>query len=111
MPRICSREGCGRPLLKKDRTPDYRRHFCTGTCKNADKRERMRAKRALAANGRCPTCGRGPSAMPFVPRHEIPRERDRSPGEPPPQQARCDASKAGFLTRTPSVEDSKSFEK
>jgi len=60
MPRVCSREGCGNKLLRKNGGADYRRHFCSSQCKNADKREKMQARRTRAAGGKCPTCGRKP---------------------------------------------------
>jgi hypothetical protein len=48
MPKVCARESCGKRLIRKDGTPDYNRHFCGSECKNADKRERIRAKRGQA---------------------------------------------------------------
>ena len=57
MPRVCAREGCGKRLIRYDGTPDYHRHFCGSECKNADKRERMKAKRQQAKVGSCPLCG------------------------------------------------------
>jgi hypothetical protein len=58
MPRVCNREGCGRRIVAKDGSPDYRKHFCGSPCLKIDKRERLQAKRARLANGRCPHCGR-----------------------------------------------------
>ena len=74
MPRVCAREDCGKRLVRKDGTPDYHRHFCGIECKNADKRERMQAKRDQAKARRCPLCGHGgqkltPDAI--VPRHNV----------------------------------------
>jgi hypothetical protein len=57
MPRVCSRECCGKRLLTKDGLPDYRRHFCGADCARTDRREKMRAKRAQLKSGRCPLCG------------------------------------------------------
>ena len=56
--RVCIRAGCGRPLLRKDGTPDYRRHFCSTECLRQDKRERLQVLRARAKTLRCPHCGR-----------------------------------------------------
>jgi hypothetical protein len=59
MPRVCIRKGCGTDLLKKDGSPDYgRRRFCSGPCRRADGLEKLQLKRATAAKGKCPTCGR-----------------------------------------------------
>ncbi len=72
MPRVCSREGCGQPLLRKDGTPDFHRHFCGTACKNADKREKIQAKRAQTRKGKCSLCGRRPQSLALdgdVPRH------------------------------------------
>jgi hypothetical protein len=72
MPRVCAREGCGKRLVRKDGTPDYRRHFCARECKNADKRERMQEKRQQAKAGSCPLCGHKPQSLApdtAVPRH------------------------------------------
>ena len=46
MPRVCNRAGCGKPLLKRDGTPDYRRQFCSDDCSRADRREKMQVLRA-----------------------------------------------------------------
>lgn len=61
MPRICNREGCGKRIVAKDGSPDYRKHFCGSACLKIDKRERVQAKRARVENGRCPHCGRKPT--------------------------------------------------
>lgn len=61
MARICNREGCGKRIVAKDGTPDYRRHFCGSACLKIDKRERLQAKRARLENRRCPHCGRKPT--------------------------------------------------
>lgn len=58
MSRICNREGCGRRIVAKDGSPDYRKHFCCAACLKIDKRERLRAKRARLEGRRCPHCGR-----------------------------------------------------
>jgi rRNA maturation protein Nop10 len=58
MPRICNREGCGRQILTKDGSPDYRKHFCGAACLKIDKRERLQAKRSRLKGRRCPHCGR-----------------------------------------------------
>jgi endogenous inhibitor of DNA gyrase (YacG/DUF329 family) len=58
MPRICSREGCGKRIVAKDGSPDYRKHFCGAACLKIDKRERLQAKRARLEGQRCPHCGR-----------------------------------------------------
>lgn len=73
MPRVCAREGCGKRLIRKDGTPDYRRHFCETGCKNADKRERMQAKRQQAQTSSCPLCGHKTQRLAqntCVPRHK-----------------------------------------
>jgi len=72
MSRVCAREGCGERLVRKDGTPDYHRHFCGSECKNADKRERIQAKRGQAKAGRCPLCGasRTLTLDARVPRHK-----------------------------------------
>ena len=64
MPRICNREGCGRRIVAKDGSPDYRKHFCGSACLTIDKRERLQAKRSRVENRRCSHCGRKP--MPAV---------------------------------------------
>jgi len=38
---VCSRAGCGKPLLGNDGRPIYDRNFCSAECRRADKRERM----------------------------------------------------------------------
>jgi|GEM_PF-3599643 len=59
MPRVCIRKGCGTDLVKKDGSPDYsRRRFCAAPCRRADDLEKLQLKRAAAAKGKCPTCGR-----------------------------------------------------
>ncbi len=58
MPRVCIRKGCRVDLLKRDGSPDFRRIFCGVECKKAERLEKLRAKRAVAAKGKCPTCGR-----------------------------------------------------
>lgn len=60
MPRVCNREGCGKRIVAKDGTPDYRKHFCGAVCLKIDKRERVQSKRARLDNRRCPHCGRKP---------------------------------------------------
>jgi len=51
MGRVCVRAGCGRAIKANQ-------IFCGKDCRNADKREKLAAKRARAATcGRCPTCG------------------------------------------------------
>lgn len=61
VPRICNREGCGKRIVAKDGSPDYRKHFCGAVCFRIDKRERLQAKRAGLENRRCPHCGRRPT--------------------------------------------------
>lgn len=61
MPRICNREGCGKRIVGKDGSPDYRKHFCGSACLKIDKRERLQSKRARLENRRCPHCGRKPT--------------------------------------------------
>jgi endogenous inhibitor of DNA gyrase (YacG/DUF329 family) len=58
MARICNRDGCGKPIVAKDGSPDYRKHFCGSACLKIDKRERLRAKRARLEDRRCRHCGR-----------------------------------------------------
>lgn len=58
MPRICNREGCGKRIVAKDGSPDYRKHFCCPACLKIDKRERLQAKGARLEGRRCPHCGR-----------------------------------------------------
>jgi hypothetical protein len=58
MPRVCIRKGCRVDLLKRDGSPDFRRIFCGVECKKAERLEKLRVKRAVAAKGKCPTCGR-----------------------------------------------------
>jgi hypothetical protein len=60
MPRICNREGCGRRIVAKDGSPDYRKHFCGPACLKIDKRERLQAKRLRLESQRCSHCGRKP---------------------------------------------------
>jgi len=60
MARICNREGCGKRIVAKDGSPDYRKHFCGSACLTIDKRERLQAKRVRLENQRCPHCGRKP---------------------------------------------------
>ena len=79
MPRVCARQGCGKELLTENGNSDYRRHFCGSECKNADKRERMRMKRAKLKTERCPTCGRKPPGDLIVPRHEAPESFSQVP--------------------------------
>jgi hypothetical protein len=64
MPRVCNREGCGKRIVAKDGSPDYRKHFCGSACLKIDKRERLQAKRLRLENRRCSHCGRKP--MPTV---------------------------------------------
>src|SRR6185437_16110607 len=66
MPRICNREGCGRRIVARDGSTDYRKHFCGPACLKIDKRERLQAKRLRLENCRCSHCGRKP--MPAVSR-------------------------------------------
>ncbi len=77
MPRICNREGCGKRILAKDGSPDYRKHFCGAMCLKIDKRERLQAKRARLDGRRCPHCGRKPVVGAVV---DVSREGSRSPG-------------------------------
>jgi len=58
MPRTCVRKGCSVELLKRDGSPDFRKIFCSDECKKAERLEKLRVKRAAAAKGKCPTCGR-----------------------------------------------------
>lgn len=74
MPRVCARENCGRRLVRKDGTPDYRRHFCGTKCKNEDKRERIQAKRNKAKEGGCPLCGH--RIQSFTQNTRVPRHND-----------------------------------
>jgi endogenous inhibitor of DNA gyrase (YacG/DUF329 family) len=48
MGRVCSRLGCGVPLVKPDGSTDWKKRFCSAECKKADLREKMRDKRRLA---------------------------------------------------------------
>ena len=57
MARVCNREGCGRRIVAKDGSPDYRKHFCGPACLKIDKRERLQAKRVRLGNQRCPIVG------------------------------------------------------
>jgi len=79
MPRVCSRENCGKRLETRNGLPDYRRHFCGRTCKNADAREAKQALRRRIHLGKCPLCGRRPpkndasdAPMPGVSRDNLP---------------------------------------
>jgi len=58
MPRVCNRERCGRRLLRRDGSNDFRSHFCSPGCKNADAKEKKQALRARFAGKKCPYCGR-----------------------------------------------------
>jgi endogenous inhibitor of DNA gyrase (YacG/DUF329 family) len=58
MARICNREGCGKRIVARDGSPDYRKHFCGAACLKIDKRERLQAKRVRLEGRRCPHCGR-----------------------------------------------------
>jgi len=60
MARICNREGCGKRIVAKDGSPDYRKHFCGSACLKIDKRERLEAKRTRLTGKRCSVCGRKP---------------------------------------------------
>ena len=60
MARVCNREGCGKRIVSKDGSPDYRKHFCGPACLKIDKRERLQAKRVRLGNQRCSHCGRKP---------------------------------------------------
>jgi hypothetical protein len=60
MPRVCGREGCGKRLETRNGLPEYRKHFCGRTCKNADAREGKQAIRERIRLGKCPLCGRRP---------------------------------------------------
>lgn len=62
--RVCNRNGCGRRIMAKDGSLDYRKHFCGSACLKIDKRERLQAKRLRLGNLRCSHCGR--KAMPAV---------------------------------------------
>jgi hypothetical protein len=64
MPRVCNREGCGRRIVAKDGSPDYRKHFCGSACLKTDKRERVQAKRSRLEYRRCSHCGRNPILAP-----------------------------------------------
>lgn len=66
MPRICNREGCGKRIVAKDGSPDYRKHFCGSGCLKIDKRERLQAKRVKLENQRCSHCGRKPVFTAFA---------------------------------------------
>lgn len=61
LPRVCNREGCGKRIVAKDGSPDYRKHFCGAVCLRIDKRERLVAKRERIRGRRCPQCGRRPA--------------------------------------------------
>ena len=78
MPRICNREGCGKRIVDKDGSPDYRKHFCGPACLKIDKRERLQAKRARLEGRRCSHCGRksGHAVMPLLPVAVEKSERD-----------------------------------
>lgn len=39
MPRVCNREGCGKLIVAKDGSPDYRKHFCGSACLKIDKQK------------------------------------------------------------------------
>lgn len=58
--RICNRNGCGRLLTTKTGAPDFRRHFCSRECKNADSKDRMVARRNSIHGRKCRLCGRAP---------------------------------------------------
>jgi len=60
MARICNRESCGKRIVAKDGSPDYRKHFCSPACLRSDKRERLLAKRERVKTQRCSQCGRKP---------------------------------------------------
>jgi len=68
MPRVCIRKGCRVDLLKTDGSPDFRRIFCGAECKKAERLEKLRVRRAAAAKGKCPTCGRRSSGDARFPR-------------------------------------------
>lgn len=76
MPRVCSREGCGSPIVGKDGRPSYDRHFCSSNCRREDKRERVAEMRRKARIGRCRLCGRKAAKdapqNSVVPRHNAP---------------------------------------
>lgn len=54
--RRCNR--CGNPLLKKNGTPDFRKHFCSKECAREDARDKIAARRKLAHGRKCRLCGR-----------------------------------------------------
>jgi DNA-directed RNA polymerase subunit RPC12/RpoP len=77
MPRICNREGCGRRIVAKDGSADYRKHFCGSASLKIDKRERLQAKRTRLESRRCPHCGRKAVVGAVV---DVRSEGSRSPG-------------------------------
>jgi hypothetical protein len=51
--------GCGKELTDDDGATDYDRVFFSAACRNKDKAQRMRDKRARAKKrGLCPVCQR-----------------------------------------------------
>jgi hypothetical protein len=56
MARFCI-AGCGTELKKEDGSTDYDREFCGKECRNEDKRQKLRDKRAKTKKQkRCSTC-------------------------------------------------------
>ncbi len=57
MARFCI-AGCGTELKKPDGSTDYKKQFCSPTCRNQDKTQRMRDMRTtIKKQDRCPKCG------------------------------------------------------
>lgn len=67
MPRVCNRDGCGKRIVDREGSADYRKHFCGAACLKIDKRERLQAKRLRLGNRRCSHCGRKPASAVFAP--------------------------------------------
>lgn len=55
MARFCI-AGCGTALKKDDGSTDYDRYFCSETCRNKDKAQRLRDQRAQMKKNGCSTC-------------------------------------------------------
>jgi hypothetical protein len=60
--RICNQERCGRPLLNKNGTPNFRKHFCSIECVRMDRKEKMAQKRKYLPGKKCRLCGRKPAS-------------------------------------------------
>ena len=43
--RVCSRAGCGRPLVDAHGNPVFNRHFCSDDCKRVDVPDRQRLEK------------------------------------------------------------------